>query len=49
MPKMYKDGCEPIVVHDSQIHNAQAREWLLEKQTKAKQIKSKGVVKNGKS
>ena len=37
MPKMYKDGSEAIVVHPSQVHNAEARGWSLkEKATKTK-------------
>ncbi|MCP3896273.1 hypothetical protein [Moraxella sp.] len=49
MPKMYKDGSEAIMVHDSQIHNAKARGWSLEKKTKTKKVKSHGVKENGKS
>lgn len=49
MPKMYKDGSEAIVVHESQIHNAQARGWSIEKTTKGKKSKSKGVKENGNS
>jgi hypothetical protein len=41
MPKkMYKKGSEPITVHDSQIENAKARGWSLEKTTKVKEVKS---------
>jgi len=46
---MYKDGSEAIVVHESQIHNAQARGWSLAKKTKTKKVKSHGVKENGKS
>tara|TARA_R110002051_G_scaffold255417_1_gene314527 strand:+ start:1588 stop:1737 length:150 start_codon:yes stop_codon:yes gene_type:complete len=30
MPKMYKKGSEAIVVHPSQIANAEVRGWSLE-------------------
>jgi hypothetical protein len=37
MPKMYKKGSEAVVVHPSQVHNAEARGWSLkEKATKTK-------------
>jgi|TARA_R110002012_G_scaffold98074_3_gene235275 hypothetical protein len=35
MPKMYKKGSEPVVVHPSQVDNAKQRGWSLkEKPTK---------------
>ena len=49
MPKMYKKGSEAVVVHPSQVHNAEARGWSLknpDQETKTKPNKSKGV-KNG--
>ena len=36
MPKMYKKGSEAIVVHPSQVHNAEARGWSLKKPTTTK-------------
>jgi hypothetical protein len=39
MPKMYKNGSEPIVVHPSQIANAQVRGWSLDEKP-AKQQKT---------
>lgn len=37
MPKMYKKGSEAVVVHPSQVHNAEARGWSLkEKPTTTK-------------
>ena len=40
MPTMYKKGSEAIVVHPSQVHNAEARGWSLkEKATKTKTLK----------
>ena len=43
MPKMYKKGSEAIVVHPSQIANAEVRGWSLKKpttkETKPKQEK----------
>tara|TARA_R100000541_G_scaffold15749_3_gene25165 strand:- start:334 stop:480 length:147 start_codon:yes stop_codon:yes gene_type:complete len=35
MPKMYKKGSDSIVVHPSQIENAEARGWTLEKKPSA--------------
>ena len=49
MPKMYKKGSEAVVVHPSQVHNAEARGWSLknpDQETKKTKPKSKGV-KNG--
>jgi hypothetical protein len=39
MPTMYKSGSEPIVVHPSQVSNAQVRGWSLD-QKPAKQQKT---------
>jgi len=43
MPIMYKKGSEAIVVHPSQVHNAEARGWSLKKpaETKHKTKKDK--------
>jgi hypothetical protein len=34
MPKMYKKGSEAIVVHPSQVANAEVSGWSLKKPTK---------------
>ena len=36
MPKMYKKGSEPIVVHPSQIENAKTRGWSLKEKPTSK-------------
>jgi len=35
MPTMYKKGSDPIVVHPSQVGNAEVRGWTLEKNPSA--------------
>jgi len=41
MPKMYKKGSEAIVVHPSQIANAEVRGWSLKEKPTTKDTKPK--------
>jgi hypothetical protein len=44
MPKMYQLGCEPIVVHPSQVENAERNGWSLKPPTLSKKRQGKEAL-----